>query len=57
MDAKTLNALRTVLLIAILIMLSLTAFLFVRNGVLSLPIIIIAAGCLLIYLVTKRKQN
>lgn len=47
---------RTILLILIFALLVVTAILYVLKGQFDFSIVGAAAGCLLIYLVTKRKE-
>jgi hypothetical protein len=55
MDAKNLNAMRTILLVMVFVLLAMTAILYFTNHQLNISTVVVAMGCLLVYLVTKKK--
>ncbi len=57
MKEKDLNAMRSVLLAAVFIIILLTVFLYFYKGTFSIGSLFVAGACLLIYLVTGKKKS
>jgi hypothetical protein len=53
MTNRTTNVMRKVLPVVIVLLLGLTAFLYFRTGEFYFPSVVVALGCLVIFLVTK----
>ena len=57
MDTKTLNLMRTVLLVTVILLLALTVFAYFRRGEFDFFTIVVAMICLFLYVVTKKKTS
>lgn len=57
MANKSLNLVRMVLLVFIILLVGLTAYLYFQSGKFNFSSIVVALGCLLILLITGRKGD
>jgi uncharacterized membrane protein len=55
MTSQGMNSVRTVLLVLAVLLLGLTAYLYFQSGKLNFASFVVALGCLLIFLITRRK--
>jgi hypothetical protein len=56
MTDRALNMVRMVLLVLSVLLLGVTAYLYLRTGEFNFGSFVVALGCLVIFLVTKRRQ-
>lgn len=57
MNPQNLNAIRTGLLVMVVLLLLMTAYLYFQTGKFNFSSVFVAMGCLLIFLVTKKKDT
>jgi hypothetical protein len=56
MTNRTMDSIRMILLILVVVLLGLTAYLYFETGKLNFGTVVVALGCLIIFFVTRRKD-